>query len=147
MRPFHFLVAAVISLAVAGCAAREANTDPLAGSRWRIIALDGAPVDTVAQPAPTLEIEPEQIGGDTGVNRYSGAATIANDHLRIGALISTRRAGPQAAMERERILLLALGAVRTWNLADGRLRLMDGDGAIRLVGERMVPDGGNPYRR
>lgn len=69
-----------------------------------------------------------RIEGYTGVNRFVGEYTISRAGvLEIGALASTRRAGPPALMRFESQLLAALGRStrlegdgERWELRDGR---------------------------
>jgi len=74
-----------------------------------------------------------KVTGNAGCNQFGGEAKVAGDSLRLGPLISTRRAcADQARMEREQRFLDALERARSWRLDQGRLVLIDSEGAARL---------------
>lgn len=114
---------------------------PLTGTRWRVVALDGAaalPADPRAEGVPTLSFDDSvSLTGNGGCNRYraawerpaaaaDGAGTAA---LAIGRAASTRRACPPPLMQREQAFFALLRAVARYRLlADGTLLLETPDG-------------------
>jgi heat shock protein HslJ len=77
------------------------------------------------------------LSGYGGVNGFSGqsdAKELREGRLRASPLISTRRAGPPAAMEAEARFLGLLGSAIQWQRSDGALELVqDGKVKARLV--------------
>ena len=130
IRLFLFL----LLLPLTACAGdREAPAQaPLPDHIWTVTVLDGAPIAGDAASAPTLRIADGSLSASGGVNRVNGSCTVTGDHLEVGKLISTRRAGPPELMRQEAAFSRALGAIRTWAVVDGELRLHDADGAERI---------------
>lgn len=107
------LAAVTFLVLFAACRSTPTPQSPakrLAGTHWRLAALDGHPVD--GPEVPTLVFGPETVQGDGGCNRYSGSATLYGHALQVGAIASTRRACEPGIMEREQRYLHLLGAAR-----------------------------------
>ncbi len=114
---------------------------PLTGTRWRVVALDGAaalPADPRAEGVPTLSFEDSaSLTGSGGCNGYRAAwerpATAGQGAgaaaLAIGQAASTRRACPPPLMQREQAFFALLRAVARYRLLDdGTLLLETPDG-------------------
>jgi heat shock protein HslJ len=98
------------------------ETVPLAYTEWTLVELDGEPVvedGDARRPSLVLDLEESRASGSSGVNRLAGTLALNEDELRFGPLMTTRMAGPEDAMERERAFLEALGRVTSFEL-DGR---------------------------
>ena len=65
-----------------------------------------------------------QLGGSSGVNRYSGGYELKNGKLLLATpLASTMMAGPQPLMDQEQEYLTAIQAVESYQVKDGILQL------------------------
>ena len=121
----------LVLIAVAACAAPPSTDDSpavLAGTNWTLRSLAGGDVTT---PSPTLSFEEAgRVGGNAGVNRFGGEASIEGRSLRLGPLMTTRMAGPPDRMELERRYLEALADTNRWSIVDGRLELFGPDGLL-----------------
>ena len=137
--PFVSLLVAA-TLALSGCGAPPAEDmeetetpEPpsavesagLVGS-WTVVALDGEAVDLAE--APTLEIAADgSVSGFGGVNQFHTSLELTDGRIRFGPGASTRMAGPPEAMAFEQLYFERLGAIGTFEVSDGRLRLWAGD--------------------
>lgn len=119
------------ALALAGCAsgAGSANTDPAAveGS-WQLEAFGGTTDLQPADPAvtTTMDLKGGQASGNGGVNSFSGAyETPQAGALEFGPTMSTKMAGPEAAMKQEDQFFKALANTKHFEIKDGKLVLSD----------------------
>jgi hypothetical protein len=101
-------------------------TAALDGTRWR---LDGAGADH----APTIAFADWRVTGSTGVNQLGGWYETPPGELVFGPLVTTRMAGPEAAMRLECDLLALLAGARPYAVADGALTIGEGAAARRFV--------------
>jgi heat shock protein HslJ len=112
---------------------------PLTGTEWLLVSIEGDTVDVEGR-TPSLTFDDEgRVAGTTGVNRVVGSYEVvgpAGAELRIGALATTRMAGPEDAMALEQQFLAALGT--------GGDFAIDGDvltvGVLAFVGQPVGPD-------
>jgi heat shock protein HslJ len=113
------------------------ETVTLAYTDWTLVELAGEPAEMGAdEPPPSLafDLEESRVSGWSGVNRLTGTFALSEDELRFGPLATTRMAGPEDAMRRERELVAALERVTTYDLDGRALTLLAGDDAVlRLV--------------
>lgn len=88
----------------------------------------------------TLQVAADgAVSGNTGVNQYGGQATITKERIKFGPLVSTRRAGPAAAMNQESKFTAALEKAASYRLDEnGLLYFMDAQGAVILRFSRMA---------
>jgi heat shock protein HslJ len=103
---------------------------PLSYTEWRLVELDGAPVELVEgerQPHLVLDLEESRVVGSGGVNRIMGAFVLAEGELAFGPLATSLMAGPEGAMQRERALLAALARVTSYELEGASLTLLAED--------------------
>lgn len=133
MRIVLLLLLLGASLTATACRASADASGATAAGRWRLVALEGVDL-TALDEAPELVIGADgALSGYGGVNRFSGqsdAEALREGRLHAGPLISTRRAGPPAAMEAEARLLALLGAAPEWRRSDGALELVH-DGVVK----------------
>jgi heat shock protein HslJ len=102
--------------------------------QWRITEVRGSPVQPADQPiALTLATADDRVTGYTGVNRFGGGYELEGESLSFGALVMTRRAGPQPLMDQETAITQALEAVRAWRPAPGGgVELLDEQGTVMM---------------
>ena len=123
---------------VTGCGAPPPNPE-LAPTRTPIAAPGAALMDTewnciqigtqLVAPgrSPTLVVSTGgTASGFAGVNRWTGAYTIAGSTLKFGMLAMTKMAGPPERMELEQSYANALAKVTHWSVRAGRLQLSNG---------------------
>ena len=99
---------------------------PLDGTSWR-----GA--WSAAAEAATLRFDGWRLAGHSGVNQYAGGYETPPGTIVVGAVVSTRMAGPEPAMAVERELFELLTGPRPYMLGDGELTIGDGAAARRFV--------------
>jgi heat shock protein HslJ len=100
----------------------------LAGTAWQLISLDGqeAPVE---DPITLIFAEDAQITGSGGCNPYGGSYRVEGDTLTFSELVTTRIACMEnGVMERETQFFAALNAAVGYELREGRLVIVYGDG-------------------
>lgn len=90
----------------------------LAGTRWKLVELDGRSAEPAVAgwPAQTIEFQANGalVNGHAGVNRFGARCDLDSGNLRFGPLALTRRIGPSAQMEIERRYTIVLSAVTGW---------------------------------
>jgi len=112
----------------------DAGTISLGDTIWRVVELEGTPVDGEGAPNLVFDLEESRVAGFTGLNRLMGTFSLAQDELRFGALATTLMAGTDTAMDHERRFLDALGRVTSYRLDGRSLDLIAGEEiAVRLV--------------
>ena len=97
---------AVLGLLVAACATVPVRSESLVGTRW----IGVASGDVDPKSLPRLEfVTAERITGYTGCNMLSGTWRMEGGELRLGPLVTTKRAcvGPGGDMEKR--VVAALG--------------------------------------
>lgn len=99
MRPKLLSVVALTLAAVAATAAR-AETEPLAGSEWRPVEIEGV---EVAEDVETFIRfgEDGKVEGNGGCNRFFGSVEIDGETLAFGPLAATKMLCPGPASETE----------------------------------------------
>ena len=105
----------------------------LAYTEWKLVELEGAPVDVGTDEQPpslALDLEESHVTGSGGVNRLTGSFALNEDELRFGPLATTRMAGSEDAMQREQAFLDALGRVTSYELEGRTLTLLADDEAV-----------------
>ena len=122
------LAAAVVAVP----ASAQEPPPAIAGRTWILREIGGelAP----AQPAVSLLFAPEgRAVGSGGCNRFTGGARIEGSTLALGPLASTRMACAPPQGPQEDRYLQALNAVRRYEIVEGRLHLLDANGAVLAV--------------
>jgi len=103
----------------------------LPGTQWALA--DAAVAQLPLGQQPELQfISATQVLGNSGCNRFAGAARVAGTALQLGPLAGTRRACSDALMALEQRVLRALDATREARLEPGQLGLLDGLGGELL---------------
>lgn len=100
----------------------------LPGEDWRLIA--GITTPDPAGFEVTMRFDAASIAGKAPVNRYNAGVQISGNALTVGAVTSTKMAGPDDAMAAERAYFTALSEVRTWEVADQTLTLSGDTGPL-----------------
>lgn len=127
----------LMGLMLAGCASspgRSGSTPELAGTRWTIASVDGrAPLgaeNLTAQFGINGQIE-----GDSGCNHFSGPWIQSGNTLRVGELLSTRRACAEEDRQQQesRVLRILQGTSTLRRAKDGHLSLTGSSGALELA--------------
>jgi len=117
----------------------KAQTISLAGSKWRLIALNNGRMAVTSVLADT-EVHIEfgddgRVAGHAGCNRFSGpyTADAATRRFRAGPLMTTRMACPQpdGRMGQETQFLAALARGETYRRSGESLEIRSGDGALQ----------------
>ena len=111
---------------------REVPSSALIGD-WLVESIGDEPVDPGA-PRSVRFVE-GQVSGKVGVNRFTGSYTHGGDSLEVGALRSTRMAGPPELMELESRFNSQVPGEHRVELSDDVLVLSQGDSSIRLTRE------------
>ena len=79
----------------------------------------------------TLAFHDARLFGHGGVNRYIAPVRVSGrDIVPTGAIVTTRMAGPRAAMRRESDYLAALGKVTRYRRSGEHLQLLGADGVV-----------------
>jgi heat shock protein HslJ len=128
------LCVALFALLLAGCAG-DSNADP-SGRTWRLTDLEGTP--PLEGTTIDLTIDGEQVSGSSGCNTYSGPVTFdpAAGTMTLGPnLASTMMACEEPIMDQERRYLDSLVRVRSYEIVDGDLTLIDDTGTVVLTFE------------
>jgi heat shock protein HslJ len=109
----------------AGARSGAASTSP-EGVAWRLVSISGEPARTGGGEGPTLRLHlaEHRATGNTGCNGYSGPYELRGDSIRFGALVSTRRACVEEAMNRqEGAFMTLLRDARSWRITGDTLAL------------------------
>jgi heat shock protein HslJ len=134
---FGTLFAGLILLLTAACAPAAGMTatpetqptpEPptqLEGTEWVLVRYGptAAPVEPLADNAPTLSFDNGNLGGNTGCNHYGGDYRIEGDRLIIDELFQTLIGCPEPVMAQEEAYLDALRAADTFTLTGDSLTL------------------------
>lgn len=94
----------------------------LAGGEWIVTAIGAAAVEGASPPRLVFTRE-GHVAGTTGINRFSGAYSLAGNVLTISPVLMTRMAGPEPLMEQERRFAEALEGAATVILEGDTLTL------------------------
>ena len=114
-----------------GCGGAILPPADLAGSSWRIVAIDGEAVP--GGPAYVLNFEQGRLGGKAGCNGFGGPYEISGRTLVPGPIAATRMACPGPAMEHERRALAILqGPIQLDYRGGDTLILRGGAGTVTL---------------
>jgi heat shock protein HslJ len=131
------LAALLMSATLGACAASTAGgaaaVPPLQqlpeGSAWRLERSSFAGLESGADTGIRIAFADGKLSGDSGCNRFFGAAAISHGKLQFGPIAASKRACVGPRMESERALFEALGQLDQAFIVDGRLRLSTADGA------------------
>ena len=119
----------------------------LDGTAWRVTVVAGTP--TGDDVVTTIRFDDGRAAGRGGVNRFSGPyrlwAAEGITTIVFGAVMSTRMAGPPAAMAQESRWFAALGGPSLVETDGDAIELVHADGTrSRLEPEDQPPGGASP---
>jgi len=101
----------------------------LLDSEWRLVELSGTAVpkglDSVARFTSDGKVK-----GSGGCNRFSGAYSLKGDTIKIGPLISTRRACPKPTTDLDLRFFRAIGSAVKADRKSAELSLLDSIGKV-----------------
>jgi len=124
------VVAIVDGRELRGCGGAPLAPATLAGTSWRIVAIDG---QAVGGDAYVLRFEEGRLSGRAGCNSFSGAYRVAGDRLSAGPLVATRMACAGARMAHEQGAMRVLDGTARVTRPDGDTLVLTGNGGeIRL---------------
>jgi len=120
--------AGIVGLALAGCnGVGSAQVDPLDGTSWRLLSLEGG--DPLAGIEITATFEHGSVHGSSGCNSYSASYNVIGNTINIREIQLTLMACvlPEGAMDQEQRFVSLLGSSDSYELLDGQLRLLQSD--------------------
>lgn len=141
MRVLTALTDIVLVIALStSCASVQQSADAptLDGTAWVLTELPGRSLPA-GQPA-TLAFQGGRAVGSDGCNRFSTAYTARGSSLEIASGASTLMACPPDRRELAQAVAGALSAAKGYRIADGKLRLIGGDGAVLATFARQLED-------
>lgn len=118
-------------------AATPAAPDPKLLGIWRIEQARSAPL--LDKRVARLDFGTDgQLSGQASCNGFTASYSLVGDRLKIGRIVTTRKACSVALMEQEDRVLTALErASRATVPSHGFLTLQDDDGAVLMRGSRL----------
>ena len=126
MKSILWPAAALIAIACA----RPQSAASLEPGDWRLLAVGQAgaqPSDQARRPWLRFDVDSGRVSGNLGCNRTAGPFTTRNDELRFGALMSTRMACADDALNRQESAVAgALQATDHYRLRADTLDLLQG---------------------
>lgn len=124
----HFLLPVIALGLVAGCADKGAS--PLAGTQWRVTAIDG---EAPALPAVAkVAFERDKVAVSLGCNHIGGAYRVDGKRLIAGPFVTTEKACDQRLGKQEAAVGALLEAAPLLSQQGARLRLDSGGHALDL---------------
>ena len=128
------LFAGACTLALVACGDNAQNPELLKGANF-VSAQPGADITLTFDP-----VEMRVYGGV--VNRYNGGYTADGDNIKFEGFASTMMMGAPEAMETEQEYFQFMPTVEKYELGDGKLTLIAGDGKeIVFTQVEAIPDG------
>ena len=107
----------------------------LAGTAWTLVDFetDMGVIPALVEAPATLDFSTDgRLGGRSGCNRYFASYSLADNHLSIGPLGSTRMFCGPAQMAQEERYFQALATARLCELSNGVLLIGYTGGTLRL---------------
>lgn len=116
--------------ALAGCAGSVSLDEPIEGTPWRLVQLDGRPIPAgvygADEPRLLFDASAQRMSGSGGCNQISGNYRRSGSVLRIGPVISTRRACAEAGLNAaESRFIAVLEATAGFDVKGAQLTLLD----------------------
>jgi heat shock protein HslJ len=112
---------------------------PLENTPWKLALVhDGSALaDVLDETEITAVFVDGQLTGSAGCNNYMAEYKLSGDKLTLGMAAATRKmcAAPDGVMEQEQAYLASLGSAVGFRIEDGRLDLLDAEGAPVAVYE------------
>lgn len=126
------LVAGLLASAVLACGS-GGGTPKLDGTSWQLTGWSVSSLDP-NDFTITAAFADGKVSGKSAVNAYSGPYTVGpDDAFSVGALASTKMAGPEPDMRAETIYLQLLAAARSVKVDGSTLTLYDDGGNESLI--------------
>lgn len=135
---FRFVLFPVLCGLLAACASTASAPEPvadLAGSRWTVVSVDGS-APARGEEALSIDFSVDgRVNGNSGCNSFSGPYIRDEDVLRIGELMSTRRACVDAARQGQetRVLAILQGEGKLRRESSDRISLKGASGSLLLA--------------
>lgn len=117
----------------------NATSDALAGSQWRIVAIDGQPV-LDSEPLLVAFGHDGRVTGSTGVNRFTASYALTAEYLSNGPLATTRRSGPPDLTEQELRVVASLAGICPFRLSGRSLHIEGPLGLVELTSTDPLPE-------
>ncbi|RZI73763.1 MAG: META domain-containing protein [Variovorax sp.] len=122
--------AAIALVSLGGCAGSVSLDEPLEGTPWRLVQIDGQSVsggaNPQAEPRVQFDAGTQRMSGSGGCNAISGNYRRSGSVLRIGPVMSTRRACADAGFNAlEARFVSVLESTSGYNIRGAQLTLMD----------------------
>ena len=131
---FKLIATGLCALALTACGDNGQNPELLKGANF-VSAQPGADITLTFDP-----VEMRVYGGV--VNRYNGGYTADGDNIKFEGFASTMMMGAPEAMETEQEYFQFMPTVEKYELGDGKLTLISGDGKeIVFTQVEATPDG------
>lgn len=126
------VLGALASMVVA-CGSSGSGTPELDGTSWKLTGWSVSSLDP-NDFTITAAFKDGQIGGNAAVNSYSGPYTVGpDDAFSVGAIASTKMAGPEPDMRAESMYLTLLSEARSAAVDGDTLTLSDTNGNESLI--------------
>lgn len=133
---FALLMLVPLAMLLYSCAATAPAGPPpqLSGTRWAVTSVDGAVPGRGADLTADFGVD-GRINGDSGCNNFSGPYIQTGDTVRIGELLSTRRACTDSERQQQetRMLRVLQGVNTVERGRDGRISLRGQAGSVTLA--------------
>lgn len=112
----------LLPLLAAGCVAASRPAAPLAGTSWRLLAIDGQPAALLDQAG--IAFDSKTISASVGCNRMGGAYHVDRQRLFAGPLVQTEMYCEGAVWGQEQALSALLAGAPRFDLSANRLTLV-----------------------
>ena len=106
-----------------------ATPQTLADTSWRVIDILGRPASAASS---TLSFGADGVSGNSGCNDFRGNAEIEGDHVKVGALATTRKMCTPPVNGQETVFLETLSLTHSWRRTGDKLELLDESGALLI---------------
>lgn len=134
--PGRCSVLAAVAVVLGACTTTVPVGPPpeLSGTSWTVTSIDGSSTGRGTDLTADFTVD-GRINGDSGCNSYSGPYIQTGSTVRIGELLSTRRACVDDERQRQeaRMLRIMQGANRIEHERDGRISLHGQTGTVMLA--------------
>jgi heat shock protein HslJ len=133
---FRRLALLLCGAATAACATTRAagELQTLSGLDWRLVELNGraaVPVDPARRPWIRFNTDSSRVAGSGGCNRMSGPFTLSGESMQFGALISTKMACADQALNQQEVDFFgALQSTDRYVLSGDTLKLIKGSETV-----------------
>jgi heat shock protein HslJ len=123
----RIIIALIIGLMLSACAGTSSK---LIDTSWRLTDLNGQKLPSEIKI--TLNIKKDQAGGNSACNSYGSDFTQKGEKLLFSQLFSTMMYCDKG-MEFETDYFAALGKIKSFQLENDQLNLLDGTGNVVLI--------------